>query len=164
MRNEIVFVDSTIQGHEALIAGLSPTAKVVMLDATRDAIDQIADYMDGERNVDAIHVLSHGSAGNLILAGQTYSADRLTQEYATDLARIGHALSADGDILLYGCDVGKGSAGERFIDTLSAITGADIAASVDKTGAADLGGDWVLEVKTGRSRPSRFRSRTNGIS
>ena len=128
VRNEIVFVDSTIQGHEALIAGLSPNAKVVMLDPTRDAIDQIADYMDGERNVDAIHVLSHGSAGNLILAGQTYSADRLTQEYATDLARIGHAQSADGDILLYGCDVGKGSAGERFIDTLSAITGADIAA------------------------------------
>ena len=150
VRNEIVFVDSTIQGHEALIAGLSPNAKVVMLDPTRDAIDQIADYMDGERNVDAIHVLSHGSAGNLILAGQTYSVDRLTQEYATDLARIGHALSADGDILLYGCDVGKGSAGERFIDTLSAITGADIAASVDKTGAADLGGDWVLEVKTGQ--------------
>src|SRR5688572_7009364 len=150
VRNEVVFVDSTIQGHEALIAGLSPNAKVVMLDPTRDAIDQIADYMDGERNVDAIHVLSHGSAGNLILAGQTYSADRLTQEYATDLARIGHALSADGDILLYGCDVGKGSAGERFIDTLSAITGADIAASVDKTGAADLGGDWVLEVKTGQ--------------
>ena len=150
VRNEIVFVDSTVEGHEALIAGLSPTAKVVMLDATRDALDQIADHMDGERNVEAIHVLSHGSAGNLILAGQTYSADRLTQEYATDLARIGHALSADGDILLYGCDVGKGSAGERFIDTLSAITGADIAASVDKTGAADLGGDWVLEVKTGQ--------------
>ncbi|HWM43575.1 MAG TPA: DUF4347 domain-containing protein, partial [Burkholderiales bacterium] len=128
VRNEIVFVDAAIEGRDALIAGLNPNAQVVMLDPTRDAIDQIADYMDGQRNVDAIHLLSHGSAGNLILAGQTYSADRLTQEYATDLARIGHALSADGDILLYGCDVGKGSAGERLIDTLSAITGADIAA------------------------------------
>src|SRR6185295_8096846 len=28
VRNEIVFVDSTIQGHEALIAGLSPAAKI----------------------------------------------------------------------------------------------------------------------------------------
>src|ERR1700741_542716 len=150
VRNEIVFVDSTVEGRDALSAGLNSNAQIVMLDASRDAIDQIADYMDGQRNVDAIHVLSHGSAGNLILTGQTYSADRLSQEYATDLARIGHAMSADGDILLYGCDVGQGSAGERFIETLSAITGADIAASIDKTGAADLGGDWVLEVKTGQ--------------
>src|SRR5688572_7887816 len=162
VRNEVVFVDSTIQGHEALIAGLSPNAKVVMLDPTRDALDQIADYMDGQRNVDAIHLISHGSAGNLILAGQTYSADRLSQEYGTDLARIGHAMSADGDILLYGCDVGQGSAGERFIDTLSAFTGADIAASVDKTGAADLGGDWVLEVQSGRVDAAIVYSATNG--
>ena len=54
VRNEIVFVDSTIEGHQALIAGLNPDAQVVMLDASRDALDQIADYMDGQRNVDAI--------------------------------------------------------------------------------------------------------------
>ncbi len=150
VRNEIVFVDSTIEGHQTLLAGMNPNAQVVMLDASRDALDQMADYMDGRRDVDAVHIISHGSAGNLILAGQTYSADRLSQQYEVDLARIGQALSADGDILLYGCDVGQGSAGERFIDTVGQMTGADIAASIDKTGAADLGGDWVLEAKTGQ--------------
>ncbi len=29
------------------------------------------------------------------------------------------------------------------------MTGADVAASIDKTGAVDLGGNWVLEAKTG---------------
>ena len=96
------------------------------------------------------------------MAGETYSADRLSQQYQTDLARIGHAMSADGDILLYGCDVGKGSAGERFIQTVGDMTGADIAASIDKTGAADLGGDWVLEVQTGTVDAAVIYSTSHG--
>ena len=36
-----------------------------------------------------------------------------------------------------------------FIETISDITGADVAASDDLTGAAELGGDWDLEVSVG---------------
>jgi hypothetical protein len=36
-----------------------------------------------------------------------------------------------------------------LIDRLAALTGADVAASDDKTGHADLGGDWDLEVSRG---------------
>ena len=39
--------------------------------------------------------------------------------------------------------------GESFIESISAITGADVAASNDLTGAADQGGDWVLEESVG---------------
>jgi hypothetical protein len=162
-RKEIVFIDAGVQDVQTLLAGINnPAARVVLLDPTRDALDQMADYLDGQSGIDAVHIISHGSAGNLILSGQTYSADRLSQQYSTDLARIGHALTADGDILLYGCDVGKGSAGERFIETISEMTGADIAASVDKTGAADLGGDWVLETRTGQVDAAIAVSMTHG--
>ena len=123
-RNEVVFLDISVPDYQTLLAGIDkPDARIVLIDGSRDAIDQMADYLDGQSGIDAIHIISHGSAGNLILSGQTYSAETLAREYATDLARIGHALTADGDILLYGCDIGKGSAGERFMQTVAEMTG-----------------------------------------
>ncbi len=55
----------------------------------------------------------------------------------------------NGDLLLYRCDVAAGGAGHAFIDDLATATGADVAASTDLTGGASLGGDWVLEAKSG---------------
>jgi hypothetical protein len=69
------------------------------------------------------------------------------QRQSAVLARIGAALSADGDILLYGCDVAADN--REFIDTLAALTQADVAASTDATGSAVLGGDWLLEANAG---------------
>ena len=133
-RHEIVFVDAGVQDVQTLLSQINnPDARVVMLDTNSDALDQMANYLDGKSGIDAIHIISHGSAGNLILAGQTYSADTLSAQYAVDMARIGHALTADGDILLYGCDIGKGSAGEHFIEKVAEMTGADIAASLVQT-------------------------------
>jgi hypothetical protein len=59
------------------------------------------------------------------------------------------ALSADADILLYGCDVAATAQGRLLADTLARLTGADVSASDDATGHASLGGDWNLEYKTG---------------
>ncbi|MEQ1710908.1 MAG: tandem-95 repeat protein, partial [Hyphomicrobium sp.] len=69
--------------------------------------------------------------------------------HATALATIGGALSATGDILLYGCNITSGDEGSGFVETLAGLTGADIAASNDDTGASALGGDWVLEAHSG---------------
>ena len=49
-------------------------------------------------------------------------------------------------ILLYGCNVAAGDAGEKFIRKLHQITKATISASATKTGNAALGGNWELEV------------------
>ena len=40
------------------------------------------------------------------------------------------ALTADADVLLYGCDVAAGDEGQDFVRALSEATGADVAASV----------------------------------
>lgn len=149
-RREVVFVDATLSDYRALLADINnPDARVVLLNGARDSIDQMADYLDGESGIDAVHIIGHGRSGTLILAGQAYTADTLSQHYAMDLARIGRALTADGDILLYGCDIAKGSAGETFIERVAAMTGADIAASIDRTGTADFGGNLVLESSAG---------------
>ena len=51
-------------------------------------------------------------------------------------------------MLLYGCNVATG-VGQSFISAISSVTGADVAASTNPTGAASLGGDWQLEAATG---------------
>ncbi|TAG91785.1 MAG: DUF4347 domain-containing protein [Oscillatoriales cyanobacterium] len=60
-----------------------------------------------------------------------------------------NSLRENADILLYGCEVAAGEAGQNFLKRLSEITGANIAASATPTGSAELGGDWNLEVQTG---------------
>ncbi len=148
--NEIIFLDVRVADYQQLLEQVNrPGARVVLLDAERDAIDQIAAFLDGFSGVDAVHIISHGTEGNLIIGGRSYTADSLTSEHDTSMARIGRALSADGDILLYGCEIGQGSAGERLIETVASMTGADVAASANKTGATEFGGDWTLESHTG---------------
>ena len=46
--------------------------------------------------------------------------------------------------------------GTDFIETISDITGADVAASDDLTGAADKGGDWDLEFAAGTIETQSF--------
>ena len=43
----------------------------------------------------------------------------------------GNALSADGDILIYGCDLAATEAGVAFVDTLAALSGADLQPEAD---------------------------------
>jgi len=53
-------------------------------------------------------------------------------------------LSSGANIYLYGCNVADGSGeGQRLLDSLAELTGADVFASDDVTGQ---GGDWVLEA------------------
>ena len=58
-------------------------------------------------------------------------------------------LSAEADLLIYGCDLAGDEDGISLTSSLAALTGADVAASTDGTGAASRGGDWVLEHATG---------------
>ena len=71
------------------------------------------------------------------------------EEKRSALSSWGSSLDSSGDILLYGCSVADGTLGIDFVETLSAVTGADVAASTDDTGSAELGGDWVLEHTVG---------------
>ncbi|WP_425928250.1 DUF4347 domain-containing protein [Pseudomonas sp. NyZ201] len=147
-RNEVVFVDGQVSNVGQLLEGLSPKTEVVVLDPNKDGLQQMADYLKGRDNLDAIHLLSHGADGTVQL-GNVWLASNNLAEHRAALESIGAALKADGDLMIYGCDVGQGGKGQAFIDQLAAITGADVAASVDDTGSAALGGNWTLERSSG---------------
>ncbi len=67
-------------------------------------------------------------------------------EFEAELKLWSNLLTADADILLYGCNVAENAEGKTFVNSLAQLTGADVAASDDLTG---VGGDWVLEYQTG---------------
>ncbi|KAG1078907.1 hypothetical protein G6F40_016520 [Rhizopus arrhizus] len=96
--------------------------------------------------------MSHGSVGSLTLGTATLGEGQL-DTYKEQLRAWGDALSEDGDILLYGCNVAAGRAGVAFVDSLSASTRADVAAATHTVGSAALGGDQTeLERSGGLAR------------
>ncbi|OQX63579.1 MAG: hypothetical protein B5M56_02295 [Desulfococcus sp. 4484_241] len=121
---------------------------IYILDGERDGIDQVSEILSNYSNLDAVHVFSHGDDGSIRLGDNLLTVDELA-ERNEDLAGWGVSLDAEGDLLLYGCNVAEGDTGATFVKSLASLTGADVAASVDQTGAADLGGDWDLEAHVG---------------
>jgi hypothetical protein len=146
-RRELVIVDPAVAGYQELIAGLGDGAEVLVLSMSA-GIGDVAAALQGTRGLDAIHLISHGDVGAISLGGQRLDGSGL-QENAAALQAIGAALAEDGDILLYGCRVAADGDGAAFVAQLSELTGADVAASDDLTGAAGLGGDWDMENQSG---------------
>ncbi|MCF5915343.1 DUF4347 domain-containing protein, partial [Aeromonas veronii] len=141
---EVVFIDSAVPDHQQLAQGVKPGVEVVVLDAGGDALAQIADWAANHTGYDAVHIISHGTEGQVRLGNLTLTSANLAS-YSTQLSTLGEALNPNGDLLLYGCDIAAGS-GANLIASLASITGADVAASTDDTGGK---GDWQLEANNG---------------
>ncbi len=143
--NEIVFIDTTVDDYETIANSLTSNINIVYIESGTDGIATIANTLSSYQGLDSIHIITHGSQGQLNLGSSLLNSNTL-DDYQTELAVWANALSDTGDVLLYGCDVAEGEAGQLFIDSLSDVLNADIAASIDATGDADLGGDWILEA------------------
>lgn len=147
-RTVVFFIDSRIEDPDSLIADIPPVggnSELHFLDNSADGLEQIADYLDGRSDIDAIHILSHGDRAELVLGDAVIRGDDLGL-YADELRNIGSALSPDADILFHGCDLASGSAGVEFVQRFANLTGADVAASANLTETGDLGGDRRLET------------------
>ncbi|TPG82393.1 DUF4347 domain-containing protein [Pseudomonas mandelii] len=141
----VVFVDSRVKDADSLLKGVAPGTQVVQLDASRDGLQQIADYLDHHQGVSSVQIIAHGNAGDLWLGNSYLSADNVAARSAV-LAEIGKDMNVGGDILIYGCYTAEGQRGLSFVDSLAQLTGRDVAASSNRTG---IGGDWNLEIATG---------------
>ena len=145
-KKEVAFVDSSVQDYQILIEGIGAGIEIQLIDGVKDGLAQINTWAQTHTDYDAIHILSHGSSGDIHLGTTSLTSANLSQ-HTTELTNIGNSLTADGDILVYGCDVASGQTGMDFIGKLAQATDADIAASDDATGSTSKNGDWVLEAK-----------------
>ncbi|MFZ6723514.1 DUF4347 domain-containing protein, partial [Undibacterium sp. Ji49W] len=143
--HEVVFVDTTLQNWQSLVGNLKPGTEVITLDPLKNGVQQMADALQGKADITAVHIVSHGGEGYLVM-GNTMLSSYNMADYQASMATIHKALAPGADILLYGCDVAKGDAGTTFVNQLAKATGADVAASTNDTG---VHGDWTLEYHNG---------------
>jgi hypothetical protein len=152
--SEIVFVDAGLPDAAGLLADLQAQVgqgrplEVVQIGAGQDGLSLIGQTLAGRHDIAAVHVLAHGADGVLFLGSSQLDEASLLQR-AGEVAAWGDALTPDADLLLYGCDVAQTARGQQFVQHLAALTGADVAASTDLTGAAAQGGNWRLEYQVG---------------
>ncbi len=144
----IIFVDSRVDDYQALIGETGSGTLVVELDANSDGVLEITRILAGYDHIETVHLISHGSSGEITL-GSTELSSETIDDYTLELCSWAQSLSSGADILIYGCNVSSGTAGQAFVAELADLTGADVAASDDLTGARSTGGDWELETRIG---------------
>ncbi|MDV7007610.1 Ig-like domain-containing protein, partial [Dickeya solani] len=143
-RVEVFFIDGALPNKDALVSQLPANASVYILDSNQDGLNQIADILSNYKNVDAIHIISHGDSGQIELGNSLVSAENI-DSYQTILEQINLSLNSSADVLIYGCNVGD-EAGQQLLSALSSSLDSDVAASSDITG---VDGNWVLESHVG---------------
>lgn len=139
----LVVIDSAVADCQLLVAGIEPTAQVIILDQQQDSITQITAAVN-KNKISSLQLIAHGSSGSLQLGKITLNLDNL-HSYQQQLQNW-----QVEEILIYGCEVAAGERGKAFINQLHQLTGANIAASEQKIGNSQLEGSWELAVKIGQ--------------
>jgi len=147
---EILFIDPGVSDIATLLGHLRPEVEPILLDPVRPAAHQMAAALAGERELAAIHVIAHGSPGRVDFTAGHWSAETVADD-AENLAAIGRALAASGDLRLWSCRTAAGPAGAAFVAGLTQASGADTAAASGLVGAAALGGSWDLAARARRA-------------
>ena len=153
-RSELVIIDARApnfqQLHNDVIKAQQQgrSVHVVILDATRDGIEQINEALASHNKLDAVHIVSHGDDAQFQL-GATWVDTNTLRERAADISAWKDAFGEQGDLLIYGCSLAETEDGKELVDALGKLTATDVAASDDLTGNSLLGGDWELEYEAG---------------
>ncbi|MEZ6120420.1 MAG: DUF4347 domain-containing protein [Pirellulaceae bacterium] len=143
----LMLVDDQLADVDQLLQGVDSDCEVVLLSAEQDFVDQVTQILAARRGVQQLHIVTHGSEGQIHLGQQVI--DQAALDAASDQIRQWiPALTVDADILLYGCETGKGTAGFHFANKLAHLTNADVAASTNITGSL-VNSDWHLELAVG---------------
>ena len=148
-RSELVIIDSRAPNFQQLHNDIIKAQQqgrdinVVLLDAHRDGIEQISEALSKYNKLDAVHIVSHGKDAQLQL-GATQLNNQNLKQYNQEIEKWKQVFTDGGDMLIYGCNLAGNSNFTGLFNSLSGLTGTDVAASDDVTGSNVLGGDWDL--------------------
>ncbi|MEQ5857328.1 VCBS domain-containing protein [Halomonas sp. EF61] len=152
----LVVVDARLSDaqRQTIREGLADDAELLEVDADENGIEAITAALAGMDQVESVEIFSHGASGQFQLGDTRVGNDTLTSLTAS-LGQWREALTADADLLLYGCRIGATDAGLELVEGLASATGMDVGASTDDTGHSGLGGDWELERQQGQMADDR---------
>ncbi|WP_235116465.1 putative Ig domain-containing protein [Desmonostoc muscorum] len=142
LTNTLVVFDNRVPDIDILYSALQPDAFSYTLTSEDDALLAIAQLL-AQTGAKYLAIVAHGEPGTVFIGAQPLNQEALQVQSAL-LQKWGVE-----EIALYSCEVAKGDRGWQFVQQLSELTGANIAASSTKLGNLDLGGNWDLDVSTG---------------
>ncbi|MEG4413849.1 DUF4347 domain-containing protein, partial [Microcoleus sp. C2C3] len=140
---EIVILDPTIPDSHHIASGIKPGTATYILESQPDAVEQIATILAQHTDIEALHIISHGSSGNLYLGTTELNSSNI-ENYTQQLQQWRHSFTSNASIILYGCNSAAGDRGHRFLTQLHQLTGAHIAANPYATGNSKKGGNWNI--------------------
>ena len=143
LSSTLVIVDPDVQESSAIISDVFARAKVLLLDKTQDGIEQITQALKTIPQLKQLHIISHGSPGNVFLGNSQLNLEKLEQNPQKLVSWTKQLRGVD--IWLYGCQIGRGQSGTRFLQTLQKLTGANLAASTTRIGNRN----WDLDLRLG---------------
>ncbi len=148
-RQEIVFVDASIDGHDQVVQVLQAaqpagrSLEIVQLDAQRDGVQQITEVLAQHHDLDAVHVVAQGDEDGLRLGNTSLGGDDV-DAYKSSIASWHDALAPDADLLFHGIDFMAAVGGKELADSLAGLTGADVAARRDLPSSSPADARWDL--------------------
>ncbi|MGB0562950.1 MAG: DUF4347 domain-containing protein [Spirulinaceae cyanobacterium] len=151
-RMTLSVIDSRAENPEDLLYGGAAGTIAKILDRDEDGIavltEELGEIAAESEELDAVSITAEGYEGNFWL-GNAWVTSENVDDYREQLTAWQDALTDRADLLLYSCFTALGDTGAALVNSLANLTGADVAASVDATGSANYGGDWLLESRTG---------------
>ncbi len=145
----VVVIDAAVRDADKLVEGMPDGTIIHRLPEEAGGLADLVNVLAGYQDISSLHIISHGEPGTLQIGQREYDLQNVDETAADHLKMIGQRMAPNGDILFYGCDVGGGPNGQRFVEKLAALTGSDIAASDDTTGQRAANGNWRLETTSG---------------
>ncbi|GAB4366722.1 MAG: hypothetical protein Kow00121_04420 [Elainellaceae cyanobacterium] len=135
----LVVIDPNVADYQMLVAGVVSGAKILILDAEQDGIEQISQAL--QQPVSTLHLVSHGRPGCIDL-GNTQLSLATLDRYAWELQGWFSQSTSTPSLLIYGCNVAAGDTGAEFIRKVHQLTGATVYAATHPVG----NGCWDLDA------------------
>ncbi len=156
-QHHVAFIDAGLDNLDQLLGQLQATYdsenqsfEVVLIDNRFSGIEQISTFLSGaSHQFSSIHLITHGDAGAFQLGSDLVDLNSLA-DHSQQLAMWQHSLTADADLMIYGCQVASTLDGQELGNELAALLNVDVAMSSTTTGSSLLGGDWTLEYQVGQ--------------
>jgi hypothetical protein len=101
----IVFVNAQVANYQNLLKQVQPDTEFLLINADQDGIEQITNTLKNRQNITSVQIISHGGEGEIQLGRTRLNRDSI-QAYREQLEQWRKALTAEADILLFGCSVG----------------------------------------------------------
>ncbi|MEQ8334582.1 DUF4347 domain-containing protein [Nisaea sp.] len=144
----LVLVDAGLPAPDLLIRAMTGGPEIVRLGRDAGALETLCRAVrEAGPDAASMHLFSHGRPGVLALSSGEIGLETLVRGGRL-IDGLRRAL-AGRPLTLYGCSVGRGATGRRFVEALSLALDAPVFASSTPTGAKARGGDWIFDVAAG---------------